>query len=154
MAELQSVMGAGSLQRTWCGSSDKVIPVCDGVEITIQYCPEAPELRRIVVRTPQSTYTFGDYPVTEGYDTADKIAQSRKDWQPARADDYWQPNVWQTQESPRGGVEFWRRGPDGSTISTWQPHDRVTGAYIGRSHQSSASPAILGFLTRRWKLSA
>ncbi|MHC2289543.1 hypothetical protein ACVIJW_005413 [Bradyrhizobium barranii subsp. barranii] len=29
---------------------------------------------------------------------------------------------WQSRPGPRGGIEFWRAGPDGTTLSVWQPH--------------------------------
>ena len=30
--------------------------------------------------------------------------------------------VWQSRTGPRGTIEFWRRGPGGSTLSVHQPH--------------------------------
>src|SRR5262245_7123193 len=99
-----------------------LVATVDDVEIAIEHCPEYPELRRIIVQTPYRPYSFGDYTDAEALETATQIAQHRREWQPTHKDDYWEPTVWQSRESFRGGIEFWRRGPGGSELSTYQPH--------------------------------
>jgi hypothetical protein len=37
-------------------------------------------------------------------------------------DDIGNDGVWRSRPGPRGGFEFWRPGPNGSTLSVWQPH--------------------------------
>jgi len=48
--------------------------------------------------------------------------------------------VWQQRQGPRGGLEYWRRGPGGLILSVWEPHcDGIwrmymNGCPIVRSH--------------------
>src|SRR5262249_22640984 len=108
--------------QTCPSNARTIVATSDGVEIAIEDCPKFPEFRCIVVKTPHSTYRFGDYPVAEALETANQIAGEREAWQPTREDDYWEPTVWQSRHSFRSDLEFWRRGPGGSELCTHQPH--------------------------------
>jgi hypothetical protein len=49
------------------------------------------------------------------------------------------PVNWSQRPLPNGGREYWRRGPNGSTLSSWQPHGTYWRMYVGcapivRSH--------------------
>src|SRR5262245_12398414 len=104
------------LQDANPSNARNLVATFDGVEIAIEDCPEYPALRRIIVQTPHRPYRFGDYTDAEALKIATEIAQNRREWQPTRNGDYWEPTVWQSRQSARGGTEFWRRGPRGSKL--------------------------------------
>jgi hypothetical protein len=116
-------------------NSRNLVATFDGVEIAIEACPDYPDLRRIIVQTPYRTYRFGDYTDAEALEIATGIAQHRREWQPTRKYDYWEPTVWQSRQSFRGGIEFWRRGPGGPELVARQPHGPTSywRAYWGSS---------------------
>jgi hypothetical protein len=96
---------------------------CEGAQIKIQQRANALSFFRIEVRTSEEVYKYGDYAtLQEAQDLARDMIRSRRAWSGTSSGDYWQPSVWQSRTGPRGGMEFWRRGPLGSTLSVWQPH--------------------------------
>jgi hypothetical protein len=96
---------------------------CEGLEIEIRQCNDALGCFRIEVRTPEEFYKYGDYAkLEEAQNLAQTMIDSRSTWRDTSSGDYWRPSVWQTRTCPRGGTEFWRRGPLGSTLSIRQPH--------------------------------
>jgi hypothetical protein len=112
------------------------------VGIEVRQSSNAPTMFEIYVRTPQGDFVFGDYPAEdEATDLAERLVRSSTDWRDRGEISPWYPFVWQRRQSPRGGPEYWRRGPNGTTLSTWEPHrDGVWRMYWGslpivRSHQ-------------------
>jgi hypothetical protein len=111
---------------------------CDA-EIIVDCSPTAPDFFSIFVCTPEARYTFGDYPtLDEAFELALHLVDSRTAWLHLPVDP-WRPSVWQERIAPRGGRGYWRRGLEGSTLSTWRPHGTYWRMYwwsspIVRSH--------------------
>ncbi|MET4016999.1 hypothetical protein [Bradyrhizobium sp. S3.2.12] len=95
----------------------------EGLEIKIRHSANAPGFFRIEARTPEDVYDYGDYAtLQEAQARARDMIDDRSTWSGTLSGDCWRPIVWQSMTGTRGGREFWRRGPRGTTLSVSQPH--------------------------------
>ncbi len=95
---------------------------CDGLCVNLVAC-ETPDHFKLELVTAEDHWVYGDYPRDEAHALAQKLIRSRNKWSPAAPGSYWQPAIWNVRKYPRGGKEFWRRGPKGSELCVHQPHN-------------------------------
>ncbi len=95
---------------------------CQDLTINLRPCPETPNHSVIEVVTPYGDWSYGDYPEAEAHERATHLIQSRMQWSPERNGGFWYPDIWQIRDYFRGGVEFHRRGPEGTELCVHQPH--------------------------------
>jgi hypothetical protein len=106
-----------------------IIASTDGLDIALERSVDAPEFFTLHLYTPEASYEFGDYPnVPEAHEIAWRLVQSiawhlvrsRVSWCRGSPQYPWKPSVWQMRAGPRGD-EYWRRGPKGMELATWEP---------------------------------
>jgi hypothetical protein len=121
---------------------------CDA-EIFVDRGPSASDFFAIFICTPEARYMFGDYPtLDEAFELALRLVDSRTAWLHVPVDP-WRPSVWQAREGHRGR-EYWRRGLEGSILSTWRPHGTYWRIYWGIS-PIVRSHADLGIFDSPWQ---
>jgi hypothetical protein len=118
----------------------KLTYTCHGLEVRLHPCAHTPAHFKVELLTSDSRYEYGDYPAAEAHELAQSLIDDRQSWCPADHGGWWQPTIWKVRDFPRGGKEFWRRGPEGSELCVHQPHGCVWRMYWGilpvvRSHQ-------------------
>jgi hypothetical protein len=101
---------------------DQLMYQCDDLEVWLHPCSGTPDHFKLELLTPDSRYTYGDYPTGEAHDLARRLIASRQSWTAVCRGDFWIPEIWQGREWRNGLTEFWRRGPKGSELCVHQPH--------------------------------